>query len=258
MEFVDIHNHFTWDVDDGMDNKENAIRALRDAKKDGIQKLIATPHFIPGLQNEEDVSFINKRIAELQLIGKVQDIEVYYGSEVFLNDAYLDMLDNNCVNTLANSDYLLCEFDVRKDLANNKEAEEQLYEISIRNLIPVIAHVERYFHSGLDLKRIQQWVKNGYVMQVNRTSLLGLHSEQVRKNAIKLLKTGMVHVVASDAHRVSGQRIGKLSDAYEMVRDLTCKENAELLFNRNPMHLIHNEDMEQMVMVKKKISLFNR
>lgn len=258
MEFVDIHNHFTWDVDDGMDTKEHAVKALQNAKHDGIGKLIATPHFIPGVQNEEDIAFINQRITELQELGKAEGLEVYAGSELFLNDAYLDMLDSDYVNTLAGSGYLLCEFDVRKDIAKNKEAEEQLYEISIRNLIPVIAHVERYFHSGIDIKRIQEWLKNGYVVQINRTSLLGIHGEQVQKNAIKLLKAGMVHVVASDAHRSDGQRIGKLSDVYAMVKEISGKQNADLLFYQNPMHLIQNEEIEDMFMVKKKSSLLHR
>ena len=33
MNFIDIHNHFAWDIDDGMESKEQAILALEGAKK---------------------------------------------------------------------------------------------------------------------------------------------------------------------------------------------------------------------------------
>ena len=46
MNFIDIHNHFAWDIDDGMESKEQAMLALEGAKKDGVQAIISTPHFI--------------------------------------------------------------------------------------------------------------------------------------------------------------------------------------------------------------------
>ena len=33
MNFIDIHNHFAWDIDDGMESKEQAILALEGAKR---------------------------------------------------------------------------------------------------------------------------------------------------------------------------------------------------------------------------------
>ena len=42
---------------------------------------------------------------------------------------------------------------------------------------------------------------------------------RTRRNAWKLLHAGLAHVVASDAHRASGNRICKLSDAYKLVVD---------------------------------------
>ncbi|MFQ9072688.1 MAG: CpsB/CapC family capsule biosynthesis tyrosine phosphatase [Faecalibacillus faecis] len=32
---------------------------------------------------------------------------------------------------------------------------------------PVIAHVERYFKDSLDIERIQDFIDNGYLIQVN-------------------------------------------------------------------------------------------
>lgn len=256
MKMIDIHNHLAWDIDDGMDTRENAETALKAAKQDGIVKIIATPHFIPGKQDKAEVEFMNQRIYELKNLAEKYDIEVYLGSEIFLNDDYLDMLDKDNFNTLAGSGYALCEFDVRKDMNKNESAEDILYEFEVRDMIPVIAHVERYFPKGIDLNRVEDWINRGYVIQINRTSLLGCHGETAKKNAWKLVKSGLVHVVASDAHREKGNRICKLSDAYDEIAETIGTENAEILFYRNPLHMIENEEIEDII-VKKKKSLFS-
>lgn len=258
MKFIDIHNHFAWDIDDGMENQEQAKLALERAKIDGIQAIISTPHFIPGKQHKEDVDLMSGRIEELRNLAKSYGIDVYFGSEIFLNDDYLEMLDDELFYTLAGSGYALCEFDIRKNIIDfGDEPDEKLYEFTVRNMIPVIAHVERYFHKGILLEKVQEWVDNGYIIQVNRTSLLGMHGETAKKNAWKLLRNGLVHVVASDAHRANGNRICKLSDAYEDVSKEIGEENARILFYENPLHIIRNEELEE-INVKKKKSLFDR
>lgn len=254
MSYIDIHSHLAWDVDDGIQSKNDAQIAIQDAKQDGIVKIIITPHLVPGLQREQDLIRINERIEALRAFAADEGIDVYKGCEFFLNDQYLELLDKKCFNTLADSNYLLCEFDVRKDITQNKQAEEMLYECSIRNLIPVIAHAERYFPKGIDLQRVKRWKELGYVIQVNRTSLLGMHGSQIKKNAWALLKSGNAHVIASDAHQVKGNRICKLSDTYEQVADKMGEAQAQLLFYRNPLHIISNERIEELEIKDKKYS----
>lgn len=246
MELIDIHNHIAWNVDDGIKTKKAAQETLLRAKEDGIRRIVATPHIIPGRQSYDDFLNIKKRISEVQVIAEQQGITIYPGSEVMLNDAYLDWLDKGWFYTLANSRYVLCEFDVGKDIALNEKAEDQLYEISIRGLVPVIAHIERYFHSGVDMDRVRQWMQNRYVLQMNRTSLLGMHGKQIQRNAKKLLKAGLIHVIASDAHHVDRGRISRLSDVYHIVEKKMGQTAAELLFYTNPLHLLHDEDVERL------------
>lgn len=257
MEFIDIHNHLAWDIDDGMEDIEQAQISLQNAKIDGIKTIIATPHFIPGKQDKEDVKIMTNRMQDLKDLAKTYDIEVHFGSEIFLNDDYLEMIDNDNFHTLAGSGYALCEFDVRKDILKLGDMpNDRLYEFTVRNMIPVIAHVERYFPKGISLDVVKEWFDNGYIIQVNRTSLLGFHGETAKKNAWKLLNEGLVHVVATDTHRATGNRVCKLSDAYALVSKEVGKENADILFYYNPMHIIQNEELEDMEVVKKKKTFF--
>lgn len=257
MNMIDIHNHTAWAIDDGMPSKEDALKALVNAKKDGIDRIISTPHFVPGLHNDDEIKEINDRILELKEFAASVEIEVYSGSEVFLNHEYLDMIDNKLFNTLANSRYILVEFDVRRNMDNNDYAEDYLYELIVRGYRPVIAHVERYFPKGIDVERVQSWIEMGCYVQLNRTSILGSHGEICKKNAEKLLRQGMAHSIASDAHRAEGRRITKLSDVYELIKNEYGQDNASLLLRENPAHIIHDEELESMQVMRKK-SLFDR
>lgn len=251
MEFIDLHCHMAWDIDDGFESREDAEKALHQAREDGICGIVATPHFIPGVHDSEDVMYMNRRIRELREAAASYGIEVYSGSEVFLNDDYLDMIDRKECNTLNDTRYLLCEFDVRKDIDKNEQAEEQLYELAIRGFVPIIAHVERYFHGDIDTGRVRAWIDEGYVIQMNRTSLLGMHGKQMQKNARKLLQEGLVHVAASDAHRPQGKRICRMSDVYACIGKEAGRETADILCRINPGHILRDEDVERSKAVKR-------
>ena len=68
----------------------------------------------------------------------------------------------------------------------------------------------------------------------------------------------MVHVVATDTHRINGSRISRLSDAYEFIEKRFGEENAQILTYYNPLHIIEDEDLEDMKEVIKKKHLFFR
>lgn len=254
---IDTHSHVAWDIDDGMENEENAILALESANRDGISAIIATPHFVPGILDKDMYLSMNRRIQELRLLAKGYDISIYQGCELFLNHEYLDVLDAGFVNTLADTNYLLVEFDVRKNMKHNDDAEDMLYEIMVRDKVPVIAHVERYFHDGIDIERVKEWISMGCYIQVNRTSILGHHGYTAMKNAEQLIRSGLVHVVASDAHRCSGNRTCLLSDVYQVISDDYGKGIADLLCVQNPQHILHNEELEAIPTIEKR-SLFKK
>lgn len=244
--FTDIHNHMAWDIDDGMQIQEQAELALQNAMQDGIHSIIATPHVVPGVHTKEDHQAMNQRMEELQKLAAGYGIEIYKGSEVFLNHEYLTMIDEKLCDTLNDSRYLLVEFDVRKDMLHNDTAEDMLYELQIRGYVPVIAHVERYFPIELDLERIKYWLAQGYLLQVNRTSILGMHGKACERNAALLLKHGLVHVIASDAHRATGSRVCKFSDVFHYIEKRYGTETAQLLCQKNPEHILRNESLEQL------------
>ena len=246
MTFIDMHNHCTWGIDDGIQTLEECKALFQKAQEDGIQTIIATPHFIPGRQQWKQVSQMADRMVETRDLAHTFGIAYYSGCELFLNEDYLEMLEKEWFYPLANSNYVLCEFNVREKLGDTTQVEDRLYEMIIRGYTPIVAHAERYFHTKMDLDRVKDWMEMGCKIQVNRTSLLGDHGKIMQKNAMQLFKNGMVHLVASDAHRACGHRICKLSDAYDWIQKNYGQQTADLVLQRNPAHILNNEAMEDM------------
>lgn len=239
--FIDLHSHIAWDVDDGIKTKEDAIKALGQAKEDGIMGICSTPHVICGKTDTNAFQNILLRQQELMEIAKEMGVYIYSGAEMFMNIDFLDSLDNGIFQTLNESRYMLVEFDLSRDIHYISYIDEYLDELFCRGFIPIIAHVERFFPMGLDMEMVENWLEMGCLLQTNRTSLMGFQGKVIQRNAHHLVKNKMIHLVASDTHRTVGNRIEKLSDAYQVVIKLTNTEYANQLFLRNPLIILDDE-----------------
>ena len=63
-EFIDIHSHALFGVDDGARGIEESLQMLRRMYDEGIRKAILTPHYHRG-HAQADVSVIQKKFDEL-------------------------------------------------------------------------------------------------------------------------------------------------------------------------------------------------
>lgn len=254
-QFIDLHSHIAWGIDDGFPTKEDAEKALKEASKNGIKAICSTPHFIYSQLNQHRMKEIIHRQKELFELAKEYGIQIYLGAEMFMDENFVNALDEGLFQTINQSKYLLAEFDVRKNIHGIEDFNDRLYEIRIRKLIPVIAHAERYFKNGLDWNILNEWIENGYVIQVNRTSLQGLHGKTIKNNAWELIKRGIASIVCTDAHRSNGHRIERLDDVEDLLVEEIGEENTNKILFINPMHLIRDEEVEK-IEIKKKKRLF--
>ena len=245
MHYIDIHGHYAWDVDDGIETREDAVRALKIAREEHITAVVATPHVIAGRHTKDDIDQIKDRISELKKEGKKLNIEVREGCELFLNQDTTGALENHLFIPIEDTRYLLCEFDVRKELSDDeREVEDLLYEIELKGYTPIIAHVERYFKDRIDLDRVREWKENGYIIQVNSTSLIGVHGKTCQRNAYALIDEGLAHVIASDTHRCNGHRIPNLDRVSQVLSKKYDYETVKKLLCDNPQHIVNDEGIE--------------
>lgn len=244
MKHIDIHSHLAWDLDDGIPSLESCQKLLLQASKDHITKIVATPHFVCGKHSHADIHSFTRRIYELKEVAKEYGIEIYVGSELFINDMLFQQIRNKELLPIENTNYILCEFDVRKQYDDSYDMiYDFIYELVVAGYTPILAHVERYFDKKIDLEAIRELVDLGCLIQVNTSSILNPNDQIMKKNIFSLIENNLVHVVATDSHNYKGRRSPNMSEAFSYLSDHFDSSNLERLFYENPYAIISNEQV---------------
>ncbi|MCX5773466.1 MAG: hypothetical protein NTX05_02525 [Fusobacteria bacterium] len=236
---IDIHNHIIFDVDDGAKTLDESINMITMAKREGINAIIATSHFIPGrFDKSQEVHKEKLEIISKELEKRGEKIPLFLGREILFHSSFFKNYEILRTLTLASSRYLLVEF-FHHEIPNNFS--EFIYELKIRGLVPIIAHAERFIHSEKDFKKIAKLYLEGALIQVTINSIIGTFGPDARIWMEKLLELNMVQFLASDAHKESGKRSYEVTKALVAINKLISSEKVELLTKINPQKILSNE-----------------
>ena len=237
---VDIHCHILPNSDDGADSMDTALLMAQMAVDSGVDTIIATPHCnLPGTK-EKNFRDAPLALRFVELIRRVRDagipLEILPGAEVMCMPDTIELLRKKQLVTLARSDYLLVEFyfDERPDYM-----EDMLSAIQAEGLTPVVAHPERYEAVQRTPAMIEQWFESGYVIQLNKGSILGRLGRGAEKAAAWILSRGLAHAVASDAHDTLVRTPGM--DSLRELLEYRCgADYTQLLLELNPRRIARN------------------
>jgi len=237
---IDIHCHILPGVDDGSKDLNDSLEMAKIAQSEGIKTIINTSHYHPDF----DYIVGEKLLEELVNFNKVLkenniDVEVLIGNELYYSDDLLEYIDKKEFYTLNKSKYILIEFGHTRFPKNVCDV---VYELKIRGYIPILAHVERYQEVQDNPKLIQEAIKEGALIQVNASSVLGKGPSECNKSCDVLLRHNRVHFIGTDAHG-SNRRRPFIKDAYEYVSKKYGEDKANKLFLDNPSRVINNEEI---------------
>ncbi len=206
---LDFHAHILPRVDDGSQSVDESVQMLERMQAQGIGRVVATPHFYA---NDESVdAFLKRRSAAWEKIeGCLQNSpEVLLGAEVryYEGISRMDGLKKLCVR---NSRLLLLEMPFRPW---SEYAVREVVDIACQsNIIPVIAHVERYLF--LQKKGVaERLLQSGALFQVNSSFLTGWKQ---RRRAINMFKNGQIHFIGSDCHNLT-DRPPNAAEAFSLL-----------------------------------------
>lgn len=245
---VDMHAHIIYGVDDGSKSEEMTMEMLEMSKESGVNKIVATPHYMKGRFHVEFneiknmVHDINEKIKSRGL-----DIEVYCGQEVYYSENILEYYNNEEIGTINNSKYMLIEFPMRE--FNIDEIIENLYELTLLGIRPIIAHPERYIPFIKKPSLINSFIDEGYLFQLNTGSLVGDFGKDVKKLAETYLSNNIYSVIGSDAHSSTKRN----TDIREFMKVITKSQIRN--FKNNSEMILDNKEIEfmgQAVKEKKK------
>lgn len=197
MEYIDIHTHILTGVDDGAKSHEESLKLVAELKKQGVTKILATPHFYAETASLDDTLHKTKS-AYVRLINDLSDddpaVKLGYEIHYFKNVSKIDEIDKL---TIQGTRYLLLELAYSQSCEN---AVNDIISLSLdRNIIPILAHIERFtLLPGFD--KILEAIKDGFCIgQINASAF---SNRGLRKAALNLIKDGYGEIIASDTHSV--------------------------------------------------------
>ena len=239
---IDIHAHILPAIDDGPKELVTALEMARQAEKDGIKTIIATPHVIAGefdLTKEKILAAVNAFNVELK--NNNLNLVILPGAENYLDLDLVQKAKDDKLMTLSDGGkYILVELPMQ---TFPPYAEQVFFELRLLGLTPILAHPERNLKLMENPELVYRLVSRGVLMQINATSLTGAFGKTVAKTAKLFLENNWVHFLATDCHscRTRGPR---LKEALNIVSNMVGKEKAEELVLINPQKVIDGEDIE--------------
>lgn len=251
---VDIHSHIIYGIDDGAQDENTTLEMLRIAERSGTKKIVATPHYIKGrfICEYGDVVLKVEELKKLALKNQI-DIEIFAGQEVYYDDQLIYYYNDKLIGTINESRYMLIElpmieFDLN-DIIDN------LYELKLKGIVPIIAHPERYKPFMKQPSLINKLIKEGYLFQMNAGSLLGKFGKEAKKLADTYYKSGIYSVIGSDAHSCN-----RRSTSMEEIKEYLADDI--LIFEDNAEKILNNEEVKfngSLIKEKRKIfGIFSR
>ncbi len=243
---IDTHNHILDHMDDGPLNREETLEMCRIAWEDGIRTIVATPHSFDGrFVNQPEK--IRSVVADLnqELIASGIDVRIMAGMEVRVSADLFQSLADGQLLPLNGRTHLLVEFHPQYIPAGFENLVHHFTELGYsiiwahpeKNLL--IQRNPSYVFSLLE--RFDPWA---VLIQVTADSLTGQSGFWAMRTARLLLKCGLVHLIATDAHSAT-RRPPRLARAVEKAAKTVGKEKAEMMVHDIPLAVLEGRDFPE-------------
>jgi protein-tyrosine phosphatase len=254
---IDLHCHIVPGIDDGPDTLEASLRMMRIAEEDGIKTIIATPHYYRG-RFEAEAQRVKALIEELKLSAEKENIgvDIIQGNEVLLDREIIRLYKEGEISTLGDSRYLLIEFPFE---GPPDYALDMIYELRLLGIVPIIAHPERYVSFIKKTSLLNEYIREGCLLQLNGGSLSGFFGGAVQRTSETLLRHGAISFIGSDAH-TPRSRTPELKKSFDIIGKNYGKYKEKLINNVEKLAKNHEiVTSSEEIKVKRSIfGIFNR
>jgi len=241
---IDLHAHILYGLDDGPETLTESLEMIRIGYRDGLRKMVATPHTLNGIyQNDREtilakVQELNSEICNLQ---SAIPMKVLPGADVHFSPDIVQRFEQGEIETINDTGrFMMIEFPFQ---GIPYKAEGILYQLIAKGIIPIISHPERNLEIGHKAKRYHEMIRMGCLGQVTAMSLTGEFGNGVRRVAEKLLTSRLVHFIASDAHS-RHKRPPILSAAVSAAKKIVGQEEAQRMVTEYPQAILNGQRPE--------------
>ncbi len=207
---VDFHCHCLPGIDDGSQSVEESIKILEMLSHQGVNSVVATPHFIAN--NETVESFLQRRKKSYEELSEnlhdnLPDIKL--GAEVEYYDGISSLTDLKKL-CIEGTNILLLEM---PNVRWTQGVINELYRlVSMGNLQIMLAHIERCLFLQ-DWQVVDYLLRNDVIMQSNASHFIQLFT---KRKACKYLRDNIIHVLGSDSHNITS-RPPRIKEALDVI-----------------------------------------
>ena len=196
---TDYHCHILPFMDDGAADVETALEMIEIMKEQGVERIIATPHFYA--QEERSLTeYLLRREDALDSVWDTAAIpNIVLGAEVAIEHG-ISKIQGIEQLAIENSDMILLELPYRD--YEDWMSEEINAVSSELGLKVILAHVHRYLQY-YSPENIEKLLKIDAIFQFNNDVFLVPEEEEFLE---RLLKSGRKVVFGSDAHNTESRR----------------------------------------------------
>lgn len=226
--FVDIHSHVLPGLDDGPADERHSLAMLELARQHGTSTLVASPHASPFYTYDRDL--VEQLIDRLRSLAP-SGLQLIRGCDFHLTFRNVESALRSPADFAINGRcYLLMELSELTVFSNTDALWARLEEAGLRI---ILTHPERNELLRQRIDMIERWVDSGRFMQLTAASLLGGFGREAQRFSVRLLDSGLVHFVASDAHDLE-RRPPRLDQAWHWLARRYGAEFASRLTIENP------------------------
>ncbi len=237
LAMVDIHCHILPETDDGSISLAESVEMCRMAAEDGIKTIVATPHMFDGVHRTPESATIKSKIAAV-MAACGNCIEIVPGGEVrYSHEIFDEAHDPTSRIRLNGGSYMLLEFPFQMVPPN---VEQTIFQILNAGITPVIAHPERNKRLQKHPEILANLIERGAFSQLDAGSLTGSFGPESLESAKKMLRGGMAHFIATDAHH-AGRRRPNLTEAVAIAAEIAGLEAARAMVEDNPRALVQDQ-----------------
>ena len=228
---IDFHTHILPGIDDGSASVEESVQMLRSLAAQGVDTVVATPHFNP-LKNtpEAFVTARNEAFSQLPQDGDIP--KILLGAEVAYFDSMCHCKDLSSLK-IGDSNLILVEMPfggwTDRMVEDVCSIERQL------GLMPVLAHVERYNRKD-QFPRYKGLLEGQALFQCNAKHFLNGFAS---RKAFRQLAAGEIHFLGTDCHNMS-LRAPNMDQAITQIRKKMGEEAIDYMNNTMNFYL-HGE-----------------
>lgn len=195
MKIIDFHSHILPGIDDGSKNIETTISMLKLCYTNGVEVIVATPHFYADSDRIE--TFLDRRNKAYEQISQLNLKEtpsILLGAEIAFFSG-ISKAEKISELGMDGSNTILLEMPFCTwDEAIMTEVEALIYK---RGFNIIVAHLERYLKIKGNKPMVKRLLELPVTVQINAETLV---DGRLKRQALKLFKNGQAHILGSDCH----------------------------------------------------------